>query len=189
MNLAAEGFDNDFQARHPRDSQMAVLKQNPATLGFGFINHTLCFLVLTLSERDHVCSLQHVFLLSELLEVSYRIRTRAEYEDQRSDLSRVLVTSSDVECWWVNEFLSDLLYNVILDSKSYLVRSDSFEHDHLLEGVKSAVPLSWQRFILGLCGVEDLLELLVELDEVSVDAFEGLQVSHHIELPVDLSPF
>ena len=104
-------------------------------------------------------------------------------------MSRVLVTSSDVECWWVNEFLSDLLYNVILDSKSYLVRSDSFEHDHLLEGVKSAVPLSWQRFILGLCGVEDLLELLVELDEVSVDAFEGLQVSHHIELPVDLSPF
>lgn len=41
---------------------------------------------------------------------------------------------------------------------------------------------------MSLSGIEYLLELLVELDEVAVNSLESFKLAHHIQLLVNLTP-
>ena len=167
---------------------MAVLEKAPSSGHPGLLDGFLGLGSLTLTEGDHFDLAHHVRFLSELLEVRDWIRSSGQHENQRSDVRRVVVACLQVESWRVDEILADMLRDEILDCQSHFVGSDRLQHDHLLEGVQSVVPFAWKLLLVGIGGIEDLLELLVELNEIGVDSLEVLDGGHVVELLVNLSP-
>ena len=95
-----------------------------------------------------------------------------------------------IESWWLNELLTHLLYNKVLDGRRNLVRSDTLKQDHLLEGIQLGIPVAWHRLVLGVHRVKDFFELDIEVDEILLDSFEAWNVFvHSIQLLVRLDPF
>ena len=143
MNGFVQTLDNDFKSWHPRECQMTVLKKDPASLSFSIVNHSLCFLSLTLAQRDHFSSSPHVLFLCKGLEVLNWIGTSTQYEDKWGNVRRILIAWLDLKGRGINELFTNLFYDVGLDSLADLVWSYRFKHNHLLERVKFVVPFSW----------------------------------------------
>ena len=135
MILVRHVFDNDLKLGHPRDSQMAVLEKDPASTLLRPVNHRFSFLILSLTQRDHFCSLHHVRLLCKLFEVGDWIRTRTEHEDKRSTIRAISEAGSKVECWGLNKLLAHFLNDVVLDGVADLVRTNCLQDNHLLERI------------------------------------------------------
>ncbi len=82
-----------------------------------------------------------------------------------------------------------MLNDEVLHCESDLVRSERLYHNQLLESVQFGVPFTWERLILRLSRVKDLLELQVIGNKVCVNVFKGRQdLRHSDKLLGSLSP-
>ena len=132
------GFANLLERSHPRDGQMAVLKQDPlstynTSLNLGFGLHTL-----TLTKGD---LLDLFFLaLSELLKGIQRIGTRREHKDKWEDGLRVLEDTWQVRLWRLDEVLTDLVAYEIGNGHHKSIGSDAPLEAHVLELVEMLPP-------------------------------------------------
>jgi len=185
----SEVFYNGCKSWHPRHGKMAILKKSPSTSSSCSLNSFLCFWSLTLSKWYQINSCHHISLLSVLFEIGNWIRTGWKYENERRDIWWIIIASTQIECWWINERLTNLFSNEVLNGKGDLISSNWLQKNHLLEWVKSIIPFTWHLFLMRLVGIKDLLEFLVEFNKVGINTFECFKLVHAIELLINLIPF
>jgi hypothetical protein len=121
---------------------MTIHEQDPASHLQLIIDLHDGLFSLSTTKRHLFAFLSHVHLGSEAFETSVGISSLGKYENEGSGEGTFFERASNIEHGRRDEFISNVLTDIVLDSKGDLVKTEALEEDHLLERVKLFIPLS-----------------------------------------------
>ena len=169
---------------------MAVSQIQPRTISSTFIDFLLCHLGLTLSQRN--VNELGIFGLGEGVELSIRVDTRGEDEDDRGVFVGICIDTVEGRVGRMYEVLiSILVHNEVDKSRHNSISSDDLCDDQFPQTVAFLVPLSGKGFLLWVGRHIPLLPFFGIVDESSDDVREIgqlLQITNGVPV-VRLNPF